>query len=297
MRVVTRLTGLSADVIRKWEQRYAAVRPKRTTGNTRRFTPQDVKRLTLLRQLTEKGHSIKDIASLPAQRLALLLARTGSAGDRGADPLRDEQFFQHVRREYLEAIGRFDSRAAAERITRAASLAPPDRFAMSVIGPLLQRIGELWSHGDTSVAQEHLVSAQLRGLIVAMLGWSVPQPGAPRIVLTTPDQHWHEFGVLIGALLAQGLGFEPVYLGPNLPEREMRMSVAQFKPELLVLSVVRDLTGQERFELAATLRRLAERVEVWLGVPEGHALAAEATDARLFHRYEDFQMALTQRRG
>ena len=38
MRVVTRLTGLSADTIRKWEQRYGAVHPRRSQGNTRKFT-------------------------------------------------------------------------------------------------------------------------------------------------------------------------------------------------------------------------------------------------------------------
>jgi DNA-binding transcriptional MerR regulator len=38
MRVVTRMTGLSADVVRVWERRYAAITPDRTDGNARRYS-------------------------------------------------------------------------------------------------------------------------------------------------------------------------------------------------------------------------------------------------------------------
>ena len=61
---VVRHTGLSAPNIRMWEKRYNAVVPTRTETNRRLYTADDVEKLTLLRLLTERGHSIKNIANL-----------------------------------------------------------------------------------------------------------------------------------------------------------------------------------------------------------------------------------------
>ena len=58
MRVVSRLSGLTADTIRVWERRYQAVSPERTGGNKRRYSGSQVRRLVLLRRATELGHSI-----------------------------------------------------------------------------------------------------------------------------------------------------------------------------------------------------------------------------------------------
>jgi methanogenic corrinoid protein MtbC1 len=124
--------------------------------------------------------------------------------------------------------------------------------------------------------------------------WTVPRSGARRVVVTTPEGQLHEFGALVGALLCASRGFEPVYLGPSLPEADIRLAIDQSRAELLVLSVARDATSAERAALSALLRRLAERVETWVGLPEGHALVGARTGVRLFHRYEEFDMALTQ---
>ena len=70
MRVVTRMTGLSADTIRAWERRYGAVVPARTDGNTRRYSASDVRRLGLLKEATDRGHRIGDIAKLSEGELA-----------------------------------------------------------------------------------------------------------------------------------------------------------------------------------------------------------------------------------
>ena len=72
MRVAARLTGLSPDLIRAWQRRYGAVEPVRTDGNARRFRAVDVRRLALLKELVEQGHTIKDVAALDEAALASL---------------------------------------------------------------------------------------------------------------------------------------------------------------------------------------------------------------------------------
>src|ERR671938_1468664 len=61
---VTRLTGLTADVVRVWERRYGAVRPARSEGGSRLYSDADIARLRRLRQAVEKGHSISQVAKL-----------------------------------------------------------------------------------------------------------------------------------------------------------------------------------------------------------------------------------------
>src|SRR5512143_2990676 len=74
IRLVARLTGLSAYVIRIWEQRYRAVEPQRTATKRRLYSQRDIERLNLLRDVTQAGHSIGQVAQLPTDKLGNLLA-------------------------------------------------------------------------------------------------------------------------------------------------------------------------------------------------------------------------------
>ena len=68
IRVVSKRTGLSPQVLRVWEKRYRTVTPARTATNRRVYTSADVDRLILLRRATEAGHGIGTIARLPAEQ-------------------------------------------------------------------------------------------------------------------------------------------------------------------------------------------------------------------------------------
>lgn len=74
---VARLTGLSVHTLRKWEDRYSAVSPKRRPGGERVYTRTDLKRLALIKGLAQAGMPLAEVASLPLQRLET--AREGLA--------------------------------------------------------------------------------------------------------------------------------------------------------------------------------------------------------------------------
>ena len=69
IKVVSRLTGLSAHVIRKWEDRYQAVVPIRTETNRRLYSDHDVMKLKLLQKLTSFGYAIGQIGSFSVPKL------------------------------------------------------------------------------------------------------------------------------------------------------------------------------------------------------------------------------------
>ncbi len=66
---VSRMTGISPDALRIWERRYAAVSPQRSPGGGRLYSPQDVARLRLMKQLVNAGDAISEVAALDLDAL------------------------------------------------------------------------------------------------------------------------------------------------------------------------------------------------------------------------------------
>lgn len=60
---VARLTGIGVHTLRKWESRYQAVNPARTPGGGRLYSYEDVKRLALIKKLSEAGRPLAEVAS------------------------------------------------------------------------------------------------------------------------------------------------------------------------------------------------------------------------------------------
>ena len=309
MRVVARMTGLAPATIRAWERSYDAVVPERTSGNTRRYTADDVRRLTFLKDLVDNGHAISGIAHLDEDGLLAL---------RGGPPKRtperetaelvvdddapdvmlqdiprptDTLSFDAIRDAYLNAVTRLDTRRASEILLRVATLLDVRDVVFRLIVPVMQEVGTRWSHAELGVAQEHLVSAQLRGLVSSLLRLSPSDRGARRVLMTTPAGHRHEFGILAAALLAAGRGVETVYLGPDLPDEELEWSVRLSKSDVLVLSVVKDMGKAERQRLAGVLEQVHAEARVWIGLPEGHPFIQDTPFARHFHDFESIDYA------
>ena len=59
---VSEITGLSKLVIRKWEERYQIVIPKRLDNGYRVYTEADVNKILSVKNLTDQGYSVKQAA-------------------------------------------------------------------------------------------------------------------------------------------------------------------------------------------------------------------------------------------
>ncbi|MBT7333783.1 MAG: MerR family transcriptional regulator [Gammaproteobacteria bacterium] len=62
--VVTRLTGVTGHTLRKWESRHRAIEPTRSSTGRRLYSQTQVRKLILLRELTEQGHHISQLSGL-----------------------------------------------------------------------------------------------------------------------------------------------------------------------------------------------------------------------------------------
>jgi DNA-binding transcriptional MerR regulator len=73
---VARFVGVSTHALRAWERRYSTVEPQRTPGGSRLYDAAQIERLKTLKELTDYGHSIGEVARMSLAELQRLLAAT-----------------------------------------------------------------------------------------------------------------------------------------------------------------------------------------------------------------------------
>jgi MerR family transcriptional regulator, light-induced transcriptional regulator len=282
---VSRLTGLSADVVRVWERRYGAIRPPRSEGGSRLYSDGDIARLRQLRQATEFGHAIGQIAKLPSAELSTLVAprQLALAKDETSDP------HDYLRDNFLKAIEAMDVTAADMEISRAATLYPPRVLVKNIVAPLLTEIGERWAHQEFGIAQEHVATHLIRNLLSSLIRLYPPDAMAENIVMATPQGERHEFGLLLAALYAATRGWRVVYLGTDLPAAEIARTVKLTRARVLALSLVNPMTNQVHQELLSIAQQTPAIARVWLGGQEAiaHRELIERLDWILIRDLED----------
>lgn len=286
MRVVTRLTGLSPDVVRAWERRYGAIAPARTDGNARRYSHAALVRLGRLKDAVAAGHAISAVAQLSDEALASLIEKKGEA----AEPTASDD----LRSRYLEVVSRFDLATAEAMLARAAQLVTPREVALELVAPILREVGDRWHAGELSVAEEHAVTAQARALMATLLRTTSTPRGAPRVLFATPEGHHHEVGAMVAALIAAERGVQPIYIGADVPWAELAPAARAARASVVVLSMVLRPSAAAARRERKELSRLAAQVELWIGTSDGHPLA-RIEGARVFHDYAPFESALAHR--
>jgi MerR family transcriptional regulator, light-induced transcriptional regulator len=257
---VTRLTGLSSDVVRVWERRYGAIRPQRSQAGTRLYSDADIARLRQLRQAVERGYSIGQAARLSNEELAGVVSEASQAME-AASP------YTLVRERFLAAIARMDVVTADLEMSRAATLFPARDLIKQIVAPLLAEIGERWAHREFGVAHEHVATNLLRNLLSSLIRLYPPDSHSETIVLATPAGERHEFGILLAALVAATRGWRVVYVGTDLPADEIAYAVRMTRSRYLALSVVNH-HPEAVDELHALAKHLPATVRVWVGGAE-----------------------------
>ena len=288
VRLVSVRTGLSPHVLRAWERRYGVVSPTRTEGGQRLYSDLDIERLVRLRRLTDRGHAIRRIASLPLAQLARLDEETAAEQDRAA--LMDGHAAGTDEAAQVRAAKVQDSIAAAMRATarldavelqavleRAAVTLGVPVFIDEVVAPTLARIGHGWAERTVSVGQEHMATAVFR----RVLGWLFRvyevRGEAPRLVVATPPTQVHELGALMVAASAAAEGWGVTYLGADLPVADLVTAARATAARAVAISAV---YVSERTDLLAVLREirtaLPEEVPLLVGGAATSEIRTEA---------------------
>jgi MerR family transcriptional regulator, light-induced transcriptional regulator len=262
---LSRRTGVSPELLRAWEQRYGFLRPARSEGGFRLYSPHDEQRVVAMRAHLEQGLSA-------AQAARLALAEASDDAPASAQPE-----LAHGAAALRAALDRLDESAAHRAIDRLLAGFTLETVLREVVLPYLRELGERWERGEASVAQEHFASQVLRGRLLGLARhWD--RGAGPRALIACMPGEQHDLGLIVFGLALHDRGWRITFLGPDTPLETLGEAILAVHPEAVVLTA----TTRERFESARLpLRRLGRTVPVWVaGAGATHALA-KATGAQL----------------
>jgi len=257
--MVERETGLTRDVLRKWEVRYGFPLPERDTRGERIYPLAQLEQLRLIKRLLDRGMRPVKIVGLDAAALQQLADTCVPAASQQYCP---EKFVDDV----FEALGNYDpenlQRVLAQELMRL-GLA---KFVQARLAHLHDIVGDAWVDGRLAVYQEHLYTETLQMLLREAIARLPIAANSSRILLATPPGELHTLGLLMVQAQFSLAGARCISLGSQVPMSELVAAAGAYKINVVGLSFsiaypVRRIAPQ----LIELRRRLDPAVQIWAG--------------------------------
>jgi len=214
---LTRRTGVPADTIRKWEQRYGVLSPQRTAGGQRRYTEIDVARIEWLKARIHEGYRIGEAAAL--------------LGTKAIAPSTPSE----LRKAFVEATKASDVEGLGHLVDQTLALASLEDALTNVLAPALVEVGEEWQAGAVTVAQEHLASSTVRAALQKLLADARASVRGVAVLACAPGER-HEIGLMMLAVLLRSDGWQVAFLGADTPLEDAVQLAAGIGARALCLS-------------------------------------------------------------
>lgn len=217
------LSGIKAHTIRIWEQRYHFLKPKRTTTNIRYYSNEELRTVLNIALLNKYGFKISHIDKMKPEEInekILALSDNKAVQERIINSLVQEMVdldmdkFEKIISNHISAKG-------------------IERTVIQLIFPFLEKIGILWQSGNINPAQEHLVSNLIRQKLILGIEKIIPSQRVPTsVLLFLPEGEHHELGLLFLYYLLKSRGVSTIYIGANIPIKDVKQVVEIRKPQI-----------------------------------------------------------------
>ncbi len=237
---LSNLSGIKAHTLRIWEQRYSFLKPDRTDTNIRYYSNDELKTILNIALLNKYGFKISHIDKMTGQEVKdkiLLLTQTQAQQER-------------IVNELIQQMVDLDIEAFEKTLNQYIAVKGIEKTIVHIVFAFLEKIGILWLTNHINPAQEHLVSNVVRQKIIS--GIENVQPvltSNKKMLLFLPEGEHHELGLLFMYFLLKSRGVKVLYLGANVPIRDIEYIVQCKKPDYLYthLTTVGHSFNFERF--------------------------------------------------
>lgn len=269
---VAKLTGLSKDVVRVWERRYGLVKPLRSANRYREYTDEDVALLRFLKEELDRGQTIGALAVEGRDSLLQRMRASSVPTPQSFTP------HDHLLDELVALLDPLEKTQFERRLNGAVAVIPFEESVQRILLPLQRRVGELWHEGRLNVAVEHYVTKLIQQKLFSVMNQLPINEFGPRVVIACPEGEAHEIGAQAVAYLAATRGCHVYYLGPNLPNSDLRALCERIKPDLVLLSLTEIKSDAAARHLMHELESLSTQWPVAIG-----GQGARAIEHRLLH--------------
>jgi DNA-binding transcriptional MerR regulator len=218
------LSGIKAHTIRIWEQRYSFLKPRRTQTNIRYYSCDELKAVLNIALLNKYGYKISQIDRMDEEELRekLLSLTHGQA--------QQERLVNELVHSMVDLdMDRFEEVLDTYIMNRGI-----DKTIAFLIFPFLDKIGILWQTNQMNTAQEHLVTNVIRQKLIVGIESAVTHVSVMKTVLLfLPEGEHHELGLLYVYYLLKSRGINVLYLGANVPIKDVEFVANLKKPDIL----------------------------------------------------------------
>jgi DNA-binding transcriptional MerR regulator len=251
------LSGIKAHTIRIWEQRYSFIKPQRTGTNIRYYSNEELKTILNISLLNKNGYKISHINKMQQEEIREKIITLNST----------EAQQERIINEMIQFMVDLDIDKFEDLIDGYIQAKGIDKTITQIIFPYLERIGILWLTNHIYPAQEHLVTNVIRQkLIMGIERVKTHLETNKSILLFLPEGEHHELGLLYMYYLLKNRGVKTLYLGANVPIKDIEFVCNLKKPDYLYthLTSVASNFNLEKF-LAQVHLRLADFTTVISG--------------------------------
>lgn len=103
----------------------------------------------------------------------------------------------------------------------------------------LYQVGDLWSKGLLTVADEHIATAMTERLMAQLQAVMIKaESNRKRVLVSCITSDYHQIGARMAANLFELHGWESYYLGANLPIPDLLKAIERIQPAVTALSLV-----------------------------------------------------------
>lgn len=218
------LTGIKAHTIRIWEQRYSFLNPSRTDTNIRIYSNDELKTVLNIALLNKYGYKISHIDQMSPEELQHKIL--------SLSPIEAQQ--ERIVNEMINCMIDIDFEQFESILDEQIRKRGVEKSITQVIFPFLERVGILWVTNHINPAQEHLITNIIRQkLILGIETASSIFSSSKKCVLFLPEGEHHEMGLLYVHYLLKSKGVKVIYLGANVPIKDVEYVCKLKSPDYL----------------------------------------------------------------
>ncbi|RDW16889.1 MerR family transcriptional regulator [Oceanobacillus chungangensis] len=252
---VADMTGLSKQVIRKWEERYGVIQPKRLENGYRVYRQEDVKTLLKMKLLSEQGHSLK--------QAALLVKEVGENPEVPTLKGKGESLHYEQWNEYVLLLlekGRHCDEVEINFILKQAyHHVGLDQFLTNIVVPFLKEVGRKWETHEWDEYQESVSSLVVRDFLVQIRRNYQYRESAPfALGACLPYEH-HEVPLHLILLRFMLKGWKTQLIGASPAPGAIESLISRLKPNVVLLSATTTIPFETDPQLLQKLDQFAEK--------------------------------------
>jgi methanogenic corrinoid protein MtbC1 len=169
---------------------------------------------------------------------------------------------------FLAAILEGDRRAACALVlsaVRQGTLTAPDAYT-HVLSPALREMGRMWHLGEVNVAEEHFATATALTLMSQVLTlWDHAPANGRTVVSASVEGNTHEIGARMVADFFEAAGWRAITLGASVPAADLACAAADYRADIVALSVMLSSQLPAFRETCRLVRRDAPRARILAG--------------------------------